>query len=126
MMTQTFCLRRGAEAPGVGSIMGVECSIRASISPGMKVIVQIPCFNEEATLAQTLADVPRCLPGVDRVEVLVVDDGSTDGTAEVARRAGADHLVRHARNQGLGRAFRTGVDACLRLGADVIVNTDAD
>lgn len=95
-------------------------------SSGMKVIVQIPCFNEESTLPQTLADVPRRIEGVDRVEILVVDDGSTDGTAEVARRHGADHVVRHARNQGLGRAFRTGLDTCLRLGADVIVNTDAD
>lgn len=95
-------------------------------SSGMKVIVQIPCFNEESTLPQTLADVPRRIEGVDRVEILVIDDGSTDGTAEVARRNGADHVVRHARNQGLGRAFRTGLDTCLRLGADIIVNTDAD
>jgi glycosyltransferase involved in cell wall biosynthesis len=92
----------------------------------MKVIVQIPCFNEESTLPQTLADIPRQLDGIDRVEVLVVDDGSTDATSEVARRHGADHVVRHARNQGLGRAFRTGLDTCLRLGADIIVNTDAD
>jgi glycosyltransferase involved in cell wall biosynthesis len=92
----------------------------------MKVIVQIPCFNEESTLPQTLAGVPRRIEGVDRVEILVIDDGSTDGTAEVARRHGADHVVRHARNQGLGRAFRTGLDTCLRLGADIIVNTDAD
>jgi len=92
----------------------------------MKVIVQIPCFNEESTLPQTLADVPRHLEGIDRVEILVIDDGSTDATSEVARRHGADHVVRHARNQGLGRAFRTGLDTCLRLGADIIVNTDAD
>lgn len=95
-------------------------------SSGMKVIVQIPCFNEESTLPQTLADIPRQIDGVDRVEVLVIDDGSTDGTAEVARRHGADHVVRHARNQGLGRAFRTGLDESLRLGADIVVNTDAD
>ncbi|HYU32891.1 MAG TPA: glycosyltransferase family 2 protein [Thermoanaerobaculia bacterium] len=92
----------------------------------MKLIIQIPCYNEQATLPQTLADIPRQIPGVDRVEILVVDDGSTDGTAEVARRCGADHIVRHTRNQGLARAFRTGVDACLELGADIIVNTDAD
>lgn len=92
----------------------------------MKLIVQIPCFNEQATLPQTLADIPRQIDGFDRVEILVVDDGSTDGTAEVARRCGADHVVRHTRNQGLARAFRTGLDACLELGADVIVNTDAD
>jgi glycosyltransferase involved in cell wall biosynthesis len=92
----------------------------------MKVIVQIPCFNEERTLPQTLADIPRRIPGVDAVEVLVIDDGSGDATAEVARRCGADHVVRHARNRGLARAFRTGLDACLALGADIIVNTDAD
>jgi glycosyltransferase involved in cell wall biosynthesis len=92
----------------------------------MKVIVQIPCFNEESTLGRVIAEIPRRIAGVDRVEVLVVDDGSTDGTAEVARRCGADHLIRHPRNQGLARAFRTGLDACLHLGADVVVNTDAD
>jgi glycosyltransferase involved in cell wall biosynthesis len=93
---------------------------------GMKLIVQIPCFNEEETLGRTIADVPRRIAGIDRVEVLVIDDGSTDATAEVARRSGADHIVRHLRNQGLARAFRTGLDACLGLGADLIVNTDAD
>jgi glycosyltransferase involved in cell wall biosynthesis len=92
----------------------------------MKVIVQIPCLDEEATLAGVIADIPRQIPGVDRVEVLVVDDGSTDATAEVARRSGADHVVRHTRNQGLAKAFRTGLDAALGLGADIIVNTDAD
>jgi glycosyltransferase involved in cell wall biosynthesis len=92
----------------------------------MKLIVQIPCFNEEETLAQTIADLPRQIDGIDQIEVLVIDDGSTDGTAEVARRSGADHIVRHIRNQGLARAFRTGLDACLGLGAGIIVNTDAD
>lgn len=92
----------------------------------MKVIVQIPCYNEEATLAETLAEIPRRIPGVDQVEILIVDDGSTDRTVEVAREHGVDHVVRHRMNQGLASAFRTGLDACLRRGADVIVNTDAD
>ena len=93
---------------------------------GMKVIVQIPCYNEEATLPQTIADIPRRIDGVGRVEVLVVDDGSSDDTAGAARRAGADHVVRHTRNRGLARAFRTGIDTGLALGADILVNTDAD
>jgi glycosyltransferase involved in cell wall biosynthesis len=92
----------------------------------LKLIVQIPCYDEEATLAATLADLPRRVEGFERVEVLVIDDGSRDRTAEVAREAGADHVVRHTANLGLARAFRTGLDAALRLGADVIVNTDAD
>ena len=91
----------------------------------MKLIVQIPCFNEEETLPATLADIPRQVAGIDAVKVLIIDDGSTDRTAEVATRHGADFVIRHTRNQGLARAFRTGIDACLRLGADIIVNTDA-
>ena len=92
----------------------------------MKLIIQIPCFNEEQTLAIALAALPRELEGFDRVEWLIVDDGSRDGTTRVARAAGVHHIVRHTRNQGLARAFMTGLDACLRLGADIIVNTDAD
>lgn len=91
-----------------------------------KLIIQIPCFNEEGTLAETLADLPRSVPGVDVVEWLVIDDGSVDRTAEVARANGVDHVVAHRRNRGLAAAFLTGLDAALRLGADVIVNTDAD
>lgn len=92
----------------------------------MKVIIQIPCFNEEDNLPQTLAALPRHMDGVDTVEVLVIDDGSRDATAEVARRHGVDYIVRHTGNRGLASAFRSGIDACLQLGADIIVNTDAD
>jgi glycosyltransferase involved in cell wall biosynthesis len=92
----------------------------------MKLIIQIPCFNEAATLGATLAGLPRRVAGFDAVEWLVIDDGSSDDTAAVARQRGVDHVVRHTRNQGLARAFMTGLDACLARGADVIVNTDAD
>ena len=92
----------------------------------MKLIIQIPCYNEADTLAIALADLPRKVHGFDSVEWLIIDDGSTDDTVAVARANGVDHVVRHTRNQGLARGFMTGLDACLRLGADVIVNTDAD
>jgi len=92
----------------------------------MKLIVQIPALNEEATLAETLRSIPRAIPGVDRVELLVIDDGSSDRTSEVAREAGADHVVRLTRPKGLAAVFMAGLDASLRLGADIIVNTDAD
>jgi glycosyltransferase involved in cell wall biosynthesis len=91
-----------------------------------KLIIQIPCFNEAETLAVALDALPRSVPGVDVVEWLVIDDGSTDDTAAVARARGVDHVVSHPRNLGLARAFMTGIDACLRRGADIIVNTDAD
>jgi len=92
----------------------------------MKLIIQIPCLNEEQTLPATIADLPRELPGIDAVELLVVDDGSTDRTVEVARECGVDHIVRLTNNKGLAAAFQAGLDACLKLGADVVVNTDAD
>lgn len=92
----------------------------------MKLIIQIPCYNESETLPVTLAALPRSVPGFDNVEWLVIDDGSTDDTMRVAKEAGADYIFRHASNQGLARAFMTGIQECIRLGADVIVNTDAD
>lgn len=92
----------------------------------MKLIVQIPCFNEEQTLAQTLENIPRHIPGVDVVEVLVLDDGSQDRTVEVAKQAGADHIISLGQHQGLARAFMAAIGASIRLGADLIVNTDAD
>jgi glycosyltransferase involved in cell wall biosynthesis len=92
----------------------------------MKLIIQIPCFNEEQTLPITLADLPREIAGFDTVEWLVIDDGSTDRTIEVAREGGVDHIVRLTNNKGLAAGFQAGLDACLKLGADVIVNTDAD
>lgn len=92
----------------------------------MKLIIQIPCLNESETLSIALAELPREIPGFDRVEWLVVDDGSTDGTADLALQLGVDHVIRHPVNRGLAAAFMTGLDACLRFGADVIVNTDAD
>lgn len=91
-----------------------------------KLIIQIPCLNEEECLADTLKSLPRSIPGVDIVEVLVIDDGSHDRTAEIARQEGADYILRFPNNRGLARAFRAGLDACLRLGADIIVNTDGD
>jgi glycosyltransferase involved in cell wall biosynthesis len=92
----------------------------------MKLIIQIPCYNEAETLAITLAALPKEVAGFDSVEWLIIDDGSVDDTVAVAKANGVCHVVRHTSNQGLARAFMTGLDACLRLGADVIVNTDAD
>jgi glycosyltransferase involved in cell wall biosynthesis len=95
-------------------------------APFMKVFVQIPCLNEEQTLPLVLDTIPRELPGVDEVEVLIIDDGSTDRTIEVAKEHGVRHFVVHARNQGLARSFRDGVDYALAHGADIVVNTDGD
>lgn len=92
----------------------------------MKLIIQVPCLNESDTLGVAINALPRQVPGFDQVEWLVIDDGSTDGTSSLARELGVTHVIRHPVNRGLATAFMTGLDACLRLGADVIVNTDAD
>ena len=92
----------------------------------MKLIIQIPCYNEAATLVTTLDALPKSVPGVDTVEILIIDDGSSDDTVKVAREWGVHHVVSHLYNRGLAVAFMTGLHACLELGADIIVNTDAD
>lgn len=92
----------------------------------MKLIIQIPCFNEAQTLPQTFRDLPKSIQGVDIIEYLIIDDGSTDRTVDVARELGIHHIVSFKRNKGLAKGFMAGIDACLHLGADVIVNTDAD
>ena len=92
----------------------------------MKLIIQIPCYNEEGQLPSTLGQLPRQIEGFDAVEWLIIDDGSTDRTIEVARAHGVEHIVHLTNNKGLAAAFQAGVDAGLKLGADVIVNTDAD
>jgi glycosyltransferase involved in cell wall biosynthesis len=92
----------------------------------MKLIIQIPCYNEAEVLPGTLSQLPRQIPGIERVEVLVIDDGSSDNTAQAARNAGADHVITLPHHSGLAAAFAAGLDACLKLGADIILNTDAD
>jgi len=92
----------------------------------MKLIIQIPCYNEEATLGLTLSELPRQVPGVDIVEWLIINDGSLDQTVEVAKACGVDHIVNFDHNQGLAKGFMAGIEACLKAGADIIVNTDAD
>jgi glycosyltransferase involved in cell wall biosynthesis len=118
-----------------GNVGAGSGSIRLAIRPGppaiilaaaMKLIIQIPCLNEEDQLPVTLADLPRDVPGFDKVEWLIIDDGSTDATVDVARAQGVDHIVKLTNNKGLASAFQAGLDAALKLGADVIVNTDAD
>ena len=92
----------------------------------MKLIIQIPCYNEAETLPATLKDLPRDVAGFSSVEWLVINDGSLDDTVEAAKKNGVDHVISFTKNQGLARAFLAGLDACVKLGADVIVNTDAD
>jgi glycosyltransferase involved in cell wall biosynthesis len=92
----------------------------------MKLIIQIPCYNEEATLGLTLSELPRQLPGIDQVEWLIINDGSRDRTVEVAQACGVDHIVNLQSNRGLAKSFMAGIEACLQAGADIIVNTDAD
>ena len=92
----------------------------------MKLVIQIPCFNEEQTLPQTIRDLPKSIPGIDQIEILVVDDGSTDRTVEVARLCGAQHVLSLGTNRGLGHAFAMGLEKALSLRADIVVNTDGD
>lgn len=92
----------------------------------MKLIIQIPCYNEAATLDVTIHDLPRHIDGIDEIEYLVINDGSTDATVERAKELGVHHIVSFTHNRGLAKGFMAGIDACLRLGADIIVNTDAD
>jgi len=92
----------------------------------MKLIVQIPCFNEEKTLPQTVRDIPRSIDGIDKIEILIIDDGSTDQTVKIAESLNVDHIIRFRHNKGLARAFTAGLDASVQCGADIIVNTDAD
>lgn len=92
----------------------------------MKLIIQIPCYNEEKTLPIALAALPRTIDGIDQIEILIIDDGSTDNTLAVARQAGVEHIVRFPQNRGLAKAFMAGIDKSLAVGADIIVNTDAD
>lgn len=92
----------------------------------MKLIIQIPCYNEEDTISEVIAAIPSKIDGFDHIEILIIDDGSTDKTIDIALKAGADHIVKNKRNLGLARSFQNGIMACLDLGADVIVNTDGD
>ncbi|MFH1716071.1 MAG: glycosyltransferase family 2 protein [Planctomycetota bacterium] len=92
----------------------------------MKLFIQIPCFNEEETLPLVVSDLPRKIEGIDEIYTLIIDDGSTDNTVEVAKRLGIDYVVKNGRNLGLAASYGRGIEACLFLGADIIVNTDGD
>jgi glycosyltransferase involved in cell wall biosynthesis len=104
---------------------GLRAASDARMIP-LRLVVQVPCLNEEATLPLVLESIPKHIPGVDEIIVLIIDDGSTDRTVEVAKAHGVTHFVRHARNRGLGRSFHDGVQRALELGADIVVNTDGD
>src|SRR5687767_7188391 len=101
-------------------------SNRMSNKAGPLLIIQIPCYNEAGSLAEVVADLPRTLPGIGTIEILVIDDGSTDETVAVAHRCGVHHVVSHGTNRGLAATYQTGIDAALQLGAAIIVNTDGD
>src|SRR6188768_2314432 len=116
------CLRSGQIRCVI--LSGQACRWPHVHSSAMKLIIQIPCFNEAQTLPATLRDLPRQLVGIDCIEYLVVDDGSTDETVSVARALGVQHIVQHTERRGLARAFASGLDAALKAGADIIVNTD--
>jgi len=92
----------------------------------MKLVIQIPCFNEEKTLPETYEDLPKKIDGIDVIEYLIINDGSNDKTVEIAKSLGIHHVVSFKQNKGLAKGFMAGIDACLHLGADIIVNTDAD
>lgn len=92
----------------------------------VKLIIQVPCLNEEATLPSVLESMPTTIEGISTIEILIIDDGSTDRTVEIAQEHGVHHIIRHTRNQGLARSFHDGVEYALRLGADIVVNTDGD
>src|SRR5206468_10189027 len=115
-----------ARAPQGPRLRAAQRRKPASVSQAMKLIIQIPCFNEQDQLPLTLERLPRELEGFDSVEWLIIDDGSTDATIQTARRHGVDHVVKLTNHKGLATAFQAGLDAGLKLGADVIVNTDAD
>lgn len=104
----------------------IKNSVGSKKKKGLKLIIQIPCYNEEESLPITLKYLPRKLDGFAKVEWLIIDDGSVDKTVQVAKSLGVDHIVRFKKNKGLAEAFMAGIDACVKNGADVIVNTDAD